>query len=102
MMDKILYSLAGALLLFVILAVIASRDGHPAGDRQPEEGGTKPSIYITRTDQVRTIEGKTVWILEYTVDGIVQAPFFNSQEAMTRYRAYLDTIGTVYEREEEE
>jgi hypothetical protein len=99
MMDKILYSLAGALLLFVILAVIASRNGHPAGDRHPEEGGAKPSIYITRTDQVRTIGGKTVWILEYTVDGIVQAPIFNSQEAMTKYRAYLDTIGTVYQQE---
>jgi hypothetical protein len=71
---------------------------------RPTEPSARPpesniSIYITRTDQVRNIEGKTVWVLEYTVDGVVQAPFFNSQEAMTKYRAYLDTIGTVYQRE---
>jgi hypothetical protein len=77
----------------IITAVTRSMD--PSAE--PPESNI--SIYITRTDQVRNIEGKTVWVLEYTVDGVVQAPFFNSQEAMTKYRAYLDTIGTVYQRE---
>jgi hypothetical protein len=63
---------------------------------------TKPDIYITRTDSYRTIDGNIIWVLEYTVNGAVQNPGFNSQEAMTRFREYLDTIGNVYQREEEE
>jgi hypothetical protein len=61
----------------------------------------KPDIYITRTDSYRTIEGDVVWVLEYTVNGEVQNPGFNSREAMTEFREYLDTIGRVYQREEE-
>jgi hypothetical protein len=61
----------------------------------------KPSIYITRTDRVPTVDGRDVWILEYTVNGELQAPLFNSQKAMTEFREYLDTIGTVYRKEAE-
>jgi hypothetical protein len=61
----------------------------------------KPSIYITRTDHLRTLDGGELWVLEYTVNGELQAPAFSSQKAMTEYRAYLDTIGTVYRKEEE-
>jgi hypothetical protein len=71
----------------------------------PEPGiqpNTGPSIYITRTDRVLTLGGETVWILEYTVDGRFEAPAFHSPEAMAEYREYLDTIGKVYRREEEE
>jgi hypothetical protein len=62
----------------------------------------KPSIYITRTDHIRTLDGGELWVLEYTINGELQAPAFNSQKAMTEYRAYLDTIGGVYYREEKE
>jgi hypothetical protein len=65
---------------------------------EPETG---PAIYITRTDCIRTMDGRDVWILEYTIDGIWQSPAFNSLGAMTEYREYLDTIGRVYQREEE-
>jgi hypothetical protein len=61
----------------------------------------KPDIYITRTDSYRTIEGNIIWVLEYTVNGVVQNPGFNSQKAMTEYVEYLDTIGKVYQREGE-
>jgi hypothetical protein len=61
----------------------------------------KPDIYITRTDSYRAINGNIIWILEYTVNGIVQNPGFNSLEAMTEYREYLDTLGNVYQREAE-
>ncbi|MDR1902066.1 MAG: hypothetical protein LBQ88_07295 [Treponema sp.] len=61
----------------------------------------KPDIYITRTDSYRTIDGNTLWVLEYTVNGVVQNPGFNSQKAMTDFREYLDTIGKVYQREGE-
>jgi hypothetical protein len=67
-------------------------------ERAPEP--PRPSIYITRTDHIRTLEGETVWLLEYTVDGYYQSPAFSSQEAMTRYAEYLGTIGAVYRREE--
>jgi hypothetical protein len=40
-------------------------------------------------------------VLEYTINGVVQSPGFNSQKAMTEFREYLDTIGRVYRREEE-
>jgi hypothetical protein len=60
------------------------------------ENTAKPSIYITRTDHVWTLEGDEVWILEYTVNGEFQAPLFDSREGMIGYREYLDTIGTVY------
>jgi hypothetical protein len=39
--------------------------------------------------------------LEYTINGETQNPGFDSQEAMTRYAEYLETIGDVYRREEE-
>jgi hypothetical protein len=61
----------------------------------------KPKIYITRTESYRTIEGGAIWILEYTVNGAVQNAGFNSQRAMTEFREYLDTLGTVYQREAE-
>jgi hypothetical protein len=60
----------------------------------------KPSIYITRTDHARTFEGREVWILEYTVDGMFQAPAFDGPEALAEYREYLGAIGKVYQREE--
>jgi hypothetical protein len=66
-----------------------------------EQPGPARSIYITRTDRVRTLEGETVWILEYTVDGRFEAPAFTSREAMAEYREYLDTIGRVYRGEGE-
>jgi hypothetical protein len=102
MMAKISYAVSGMFLVFIIFAVIASHDWQQTENRKPEEDGTKPSIYITRTSQATTFDGKTVWILEYTVDGLVQSPLFNSREAMTEYREYLDTIGTVYQRDFEE
>jgi hypothetical protein len=61
-----------------------------------------PSIYITRTDRFLDLNGETVWLLEYTIDGRFQSPAFHSLEAMAAYREYLDTIGKVYRREEEE
>jgi hypothetical protein len=65
------------------------------------ENTAKPDIYITRTESYRTVEGDILWVLEYTIDGVVQSPGFNSQKAMTEFREYLDTIGKVYQREEE-
>jgi hypothetical protein len=61
----------------------------------------RPDIYVTRTDSYRTIEGDIIWVLEYTINGVVQNPGFNSQKAMTEFREYLDTIGRVYQREAE-
>jgi hypothetical protein len=61
----------------------------------------KPDIYITRTDRVYTFEGKEAWILDYTVNGEIQTAVFNSQKAMTEFREYLETIGSVYQREGE-
>jgi hypothetical protein len=80
-------------ILFVIAVAIQPRD------LSPEPPG--PPIYITRTDRIRTIEGREIWILEYTIDGVLQSPAFNSREAMTEYREYLDSIGKVYQGEEE-
>jgi hypothetical protein len=68
-------------------------------DCKKELPEVKPGIYITRTDRVRTFEGGEVWILEYTVDGVFQAPVFDSPEALSEYREYLDTIGRVYRKE---
>jgi hypothetical protein len=86
-----------AVCLVVLFILIYA---NPVKDKIPEPD-TRSSIYITRTDHVRTLEGETVWILEYTVDGRFEAPAFTSHEAMTEYREYLDTIGKVYQREEE-
>jgi hypothetical protein len=78
---------------FLVLSLALLLAGcRPAG----VENAAKPSIYVTRTDYVRTLEGGGVWILEYTVDGEFQAPLFDSREGMTGYREYLDTTGTVY------
>jgi hypothetical protein len=62
----------------------------------------KPSICVTRTERVRTFEGTDVWILEYAVNGELQATMFNSQKAMTKYWEYLHTIGNVYQHEAED
>jgi PBP1b-binding outer membrane lipoprotein LpoB len=81
--------------LVLFLALLLS-GCYPVSDKTP-----KPEIYITRTDSYRNIEGDVIWVLEYTIDGIVQNPGFNSQKAMTEFREYLDTIGKVYQREDE-
>jgi hypothetical protein len=62
-------------------------------------GEEPPNIYITRTDRVRTFEGGDLWIMEYTVNGVMQAAMFDSPEALSEYREYLDTIGAVYKGE---
>jgi hypothetical protein len=58
-----------------------------------------PNIYIPRTDHILTFDGGEAWVLEYTVNGVLQTPVFDSQKAMTEYREYLDTIGNVYRKE---
>jgi hypothetical protein len=100
MVMKNLYKLP--LILFISLSLgtilVAALILVPSPENKTPESDTKPSIYITRTDSYRTIEGDILWILEYTIDGKVQNPGFNSQKAMTEYREYLDTIGRVYQR----
>jgi hypothetical protein len=61
-----------------------------------------PNIYVIRTEYMHTLGGKTVWMLDYTVNGELQSPRFNSQKAMTDFREHLDTIGKVYQRDLEE
>jgi hypothetical protein len=61
----------------------------------------KPDIYITRTSSYRIIEGDIIWVLEYTINGVVQNPGFDSREAMIEFREYLDTIGKVFQKEDE-
>jgi hypothetical protein len=85
------------LTILIISLLLASC--RPERIEAPPEA--KPSIYITRTDKYRTINGDTIWILEYTINGETQNPGFDSQEAMTRYAEYLETIGEVYRGEEE-
>jgi hypothetical protein len=80
-------------VIFIFLIIFLALDGYSAS--------TRSDIYITRTDSYRTIEGNVIWVLEYTVNGTVQNPGFNSREAMTEFREYLDTIGKVYQREGE-
>jgi hypothetical protein len=60
----------------------------------------KPSIYVIRIDHVLTFEGKEVWVLEYTVDGVLQTPVFDSLEVVAEYLEYLGTIGKVYRKED--
>jgi hypothetical protein len=93
------------LIIFISLVIIAILVSvlillHSPADKTLE-APTKPSIYITRTDSYRTLEGDILWVLEYTINGEVYAPMFNSLKAMTEYREYLDTIGKVYQREEQ-
>jgi hypothetical protein len=56
---------------------------------------------VIRTDHTRTFEGEEVWILEYTVNGALQAPVFDSLKAVAEYREYLDAIGNVYWKEKQ-
>jgi hypothetical protein len=67
---------------------------------EPKPPEAKQNIYITRTDHVLTFDGSEAWILEYTVNGEMQAAMFNSPEALAEYGEYLDTIGRVYRRED--
>jgi hypothetical protein len=85
-------------IFVVYIFIFPGKSKTPEPGIQPEAG---PSIYITRTGRFLTLEGETVWILEYTVDGRFQSPAFHSLEAMAEYREYLDTIGKVYQGEEE-
>jgi hypothetical protein len=87
-----------ALLFAVLLAIpflILNAPHRPEGVIYT----SKPDIYITRTDRYRTIEGRELWVLEYTINGELQAPAFNSREAMAEYRDFLATIGKLYEGE---
>jgi hypothetical protein len=67
----------------------------------PVSKETELSVYVIRTSRIHTIEGKEMWILEYTVNGELHAPAFDSREAMAEYREYLGAIGRVYQRENE-
>jgi hypothetical protein len=86
--------------VFILTITFSLLRGSPT-TKPPESPAARPSIYITRMDHAVTIERKPLWILEYTVDGVLQAPAFTSQEAMTRYVEYLETIGEMYRGEEE-
>jgi hypothetical protein len=79
----------------VIALIITNAFQASPVSREPEL-----SVYITRTGRIHTIEGKEMWVLEYTVNGELHAPAFDSREAMAEYREYLDTIGRVYQKEE--
>jgi hypothetical protein len=85
------------LVLSLALLLAACRPERPP-DTAPAPA-PRPSIYITRSDSYRTIEGNIIWILEYTINGETQNPGFDSREDMEKYREYLDTIGDVYQRE---
>jgi hypothetical protein len=65
---------------------------NPAREREP-------SIYITRTDRVHLVDGRSMWTMDYTVDGVLQGAMFDSPDAMAEYREYLDTLGRVYQKE---
>jgi hypothetical protein len=92
--EEVVLVIIFAIIIFFICFWVAL-DGPKS--KPPE---VKPNIYITRTDHVRTFEGEEVWILEYTVNGMFQAPAFGSPEALAEYREYLGTIGEVYRKEE--
>jgi hypothetical protein len=95
MMNNVSWFITGLLVLFVVFGLDLT------GCEKSSKPEIKPSIYITRTDHFRTLNGEMVWILEYTIDGHLQTPAFPSQEAMAEYREYLNTIGTVYRNVEE-
>jgi hypothetical protein len=92
-MKQVQYLIVGCLILLSALLIVAT------GDKKSAEPETKLSVYVTRTSRVHTVEDKEMWILEYTVNGELHAPAFDSREAMAEYREYLDTIGRVYQRE---
>jgi hypothetical protein len=95
-MNNVFWFIIGLLVLFAVFGLDF------IGCKKPSKPEAKPSIYITRTDRFLDLNGETVWLLEYTIDGRFQSPAFHSLEAMAKYREYLDTIGKVYRREEEE
>jgi hypothetical protein len=97
------YLIVGLFTVFAVFLMVFSRNGETIElEVKPQINITRPSIYITRTDRFLDLNGETVWLLEYTIDGRFQSPAFHSLEAMAEYREYLDTIGKVYRREEEE
>jgi hypothetical protein len=92
------FSFVYVCIVIVLIFILAVKYSPTEPELKPEAG---PSIYITRTDRFLDLNGETVWLLEYTIDGRFQSPAFHSLEAMAAYREYLDTIGKVYRREEE-
>jgi hypothetical protein len=99
-MKKYLNTITILILLLVIIIIAGIAIDFEA--KVQVEPRTGHAIYITRTDRIRTMDGRDIWLLEYTIDGIFQSPAFNSLEAMIEYREYLGTIGKVYQREEED
>jgi hypothetical protein len=97
--DEVMVIAVGIFLAIVVcvLAGMTLANTTPGSSGVPEP---EPNIYNTRTDRMRTFEGGEVWILEYTVNGVFQAPVFDSPEALAEYREYLDTIGRVYRKED--
>jgi hypothetical protein len=100
MRASILCIIIGWVLMIAFVFSLIDGNNSLINDSPPPD--QKPSFYITRTDTYRTIEGKEMWLMEYTIDGILQGTMFNSREAMTEYREYLETIGRVYQREGDE
>jgi hypothetical protein len=88
--DFLAFALIGAFLVTIVTGF-----GKPTPVSKPPE----LSVYIIRTSRIHTIEGKKMWVLEYTVNGELHTPAFDSREAMDEYRDYLGTIGRVYQRE---
>jgi hypothetical protein len=67
--------------------------------QKQKEEPLKPAIYLTRTDKLRVFDGSVVWVVEYTVDGVLQSVVFNSPEEAVDYTEYLGVIGNVYKKE---
>jgi hypothetical protein len=102
MMKLAKYLIVGLFFIFAVFLIVFQGDRETVEPEiNPNIYVAKPSIYITRTNRFLDLNGETVWLLEYTIDGRFQSPAFHSLEAMAEYRGYLDTIGKVYQREEE-
>lgn len=53
------------------------------------------SIYMVGLERYRGIDGSTVYVLGYAIDGAYYAPAFRSEIAVSSFQEYLGTIGTV-------
>lgn len=85
-----LFSLAG-----LLLAIVLFRATEPKV-RYVEQKPTAINFYITNRDEYINIDGRTVYALEYSLDGSVQIiPNFQTEAARDRFEMYLTTIGTV-------
>lgn len=82
------FALAVSLASVALWAIVTPKE------RTVRYAKEKPHIYIVSRGEYLNLEGREIFCLEYTVDGVMQIPTnFTTEKQMVEFEQYLYRIG---------